>query len=115
MSQDFIRYVYLMSHRPGGRGTPELVKGHIAHLRRLDEQGRLVMCGPFKDYKGGMVVVKAESLDAARQMGYARIRLDTLPEMQAAQRLYESLSFYEIPPYYENPIPGKRCLEAVLS
>jgi uncharacterized protein YciI len=68
MSQDFIRYVYLMSHRPGGRGTPELVKGHIAHLRRLDEQGRLVMCGPFKDYKGGMVVVKAESLDAARQI-----------------------------------------------
>ena len=66
MSHDFIRYVYLMSHRPDGKITPELVKAHIAHLRRLDEQGRLVMCGPFKDYQGGMVVIKADSLESAR-------------------------------------------------
>ena len=54
------------------------------------------------------------AINAARQIGYARIRLDTLPEMQAAQRLYESMGFYDIPPYYDNPIPGKRCLEAAL-
>jgi putative acetyltransferase len=55
------------------------------------------------------------ALDAARGMGYQRMRLDTLPNMQTAQCLYESLGFHDIPPYYENPIPGTRCLEAVLS
>lgn len=54
------------------------------------------------------------AMSAARDMGYTRMRLDTLPEMQSAQRLYESLGFYDIPAYYDNPIPGKRCLEAVL-
>jgi ribosomal protein S18 acetylase RimI-like enzyme len=55
------------------------------------------------------------ALDAAREMSYTRVRLDTLPGMQSAQRLYEALGFYDIPPYYENPIAGNRYLEAVLS
>jgi ribosomal protein S18 acetylase RimI-like enzyme len=28
--------------------------------------------------------------------------------MGAAQRLYESLGFYDIPPYYDTPIEGTR-------
>ncbi len=68
MSPNFIRYAYLMSHRLGGRITPELIAAHIAHLRQLDENGQLVLCGPFKDHKGGMVVVKADSREAARQI-----------------------------------------------
>jgi putative acetyltransferase len=54
------------------------------------------------------------ALQAARDMGYKRARLDTLPEMQPAQRLYESLGFYDIPAYYGGAIPGKRFMEAVL-
>jgi ribosomal protein S18 acetylase RimI-like enzyme len=57
----------------------------------------------------------AEAMQSAREMGYTRIRLDTLPEMHAAQKLYESLGFYDIPSYYDSPIPGKRCLEAALN
>ena len=58
----------------------------------------------------------AESaLETARALGYARIRLDTLPEMQSAQRLYQSLGFHDIPAYYGNPIPGQRFMEAVLN
>ena len=55
------------------------------------------------------------ALEAAREMGYARIRLDTLPEMEAAQRLYESLGFYDIAAYYGEPVPGQRFMEAVLA
>jgi putative acetyltransferase len=63
----------------------------------------------------GLGRLLAESaLQAARDMGYARVRLDTLPEMQPAQRLYESLGFYDIPPYYGGAIPGKRFMEVVL-
>jgi ribosomal protein S18 acetylase RimI-like enzyme len=45
---------------------------------------------------------------AAGQMGYDQLYLDTLPKMGAAQRLYESLGFRDIAPYYDTPIPETR-------
>ena len=50
-------------------------------------------------------------IDAARQIGYRTMRLDTLPGMDDAQRLYGILGFREIAPYYENPVPGTKYLE----
>jgi len=55
-----------------------------------------------------------EVIEAAPELGYERIVLDTLPVMAEAQRLYEYLGFREIEPYYENPIPGARFLELEL-
>ena len=53
-------------------------------------------------------------LDAARERGYRRMRLDTVPQMSSAIALYESLGFRDIPAYRHNPIPGTRYLEAAL-
>ena len=54
-------------------------------------------------------------IQAARDIGYEKMRLDTLPErMPAAQNLYRSLGFREISPYYDNPLPGVTMLELKL-
>jgi ribosomal protein S18 acetylase RimI-like enzyme len=47
---------------------------------------------------------------AARAAGYRSVRLDTLPSMAEAQRLYEKLGFVEAPRYNDNPVTGVRFL-----
>ena len=47
-------------------------------------------------------------VEDARALGYESLKLDTLPAMKAAQRLYEDLGFRDTASYNESPVAGVR-------
>lgn len=94
----------------------ETVLGCVA-LRRLDgeaaEMKRLYLRSEGRGRGFGRALTEA-ALSEARRLGYRRVRLDTVPGMEAAQAIYRALGFREIGPYRENPIPGAAFLELEL-
>ncbi|HEV7682769.1 MAG TPA: GNAT family N-acetyltransferase [Pyrinomonadaceae bacterium] len=51
-------------------------------------------------------------IQAAREIGYRQMRLDTLPgKMDHAIAMYRSFGFKEIEPYYNNPVAGALFME----
>lgn len=54
-------------------------------------------------------------VSAARACGHRRLRLDTIGDkMEVAIKLYRSMGFVEIAPYYQSPIAGTVYMELVL-
>ncbi len=80
-------------------------------LRALDAPGegelkRLYVRPACRGLGLGKALVQ-RAIDAARQIGYRLLRLDTWPpRMPEAQAMYRRLGCVETPPYYNNPVPG---------
>ncbi|MFA5161843.1 MAG: YciI family protein [Elusimicrobiales bacterium] len=69
MEQDkFKVYAYLLTHKNSSKRSDALIAEHVAYVRKLDAEGKLVICGPFLNYKGGMVVVRAGSIEEAQKI-----------------------------------------------
>jgi putative acetyltransferase len=121
--QDFERE---LAHLPGEYAPPggalllALHEGQPAGcvaLRALDgkacEMKRLYVRPPLRGSGMGRALTHAVVREA-KGIGYLRMRLDTVPSMEAARVLYASMGFAEIAPYRYNPIVGATYLELSL-
>ena len=83
-------------------------------LRKLEsgicEMKRLFVLDSHKGRGIGDALIR-QIIQQARDLGYLRMRLDTLSTMGKAQSLYRRHGFVEIPKYTENPLSGAVFME----
>ena len=106
---------------PEGRLLLAEYEGQLAAcvaLHKLDpdicEMKRLYLRPQFRG-KGLGRILADRIIAEARQIGYRRMRLDTVePVMKDAVAMYRKLGFKEIAPYCSNPIAGALYMELLL-
>lgn len=88
-----------------------------AGLRRIEEgvcELKRVYVHPAFRGQGIGRRLALQAVNDASEIGYERMRLDTLPSMRSARGLYRSLGFEPIAPYTNNPVEGAIFLELKL-
>ena len=81
---------------------------------QICEMKRLYVKPDCRGQSYGRMLAQA-AVEAAKDMGYVAMRLDTLESMQQANRLYRAMGFQPIAPYRENPIKGALYLQLDLN
>lgn len=88
------KWLYVMEIIKGktyNRMTKAVVERHVENIRKMDDEGKLALCGVYKGYPGvaGMFILRAESLEEAEALcrleplvaeGFATYRLHAMRE-----------------------------------
>ena len=87
--EKWLYVMFIVKGKSYKKANKAMVTRHVEHIRNLDDNGKLVLCGPFKGYPGvaGMVVLKAQNYEEAEEIckseplvveGYATYKLSAL-------------------------------------
>lgn len=68
MAHSKFAYIIILSKVDKNLTPFDAVKSHVEHLKKLDESGKYILGGPFTDWDGGMVIVKADSPAEAKKI-----------------------------------------------
>ena len=99
--------MYLVQHQDGnvGVGCLRRLPSGIGEIQRMYVQPHVRGVGA-----GRMLVNRL--LQDARELGYPRVRLESLKALSAAHQLYRSVGFVEIAPYAEHSMTAYHAPEA---
>ena len=98
-----------MYNKPTGCFIYAMINGAVAGgvgIRFLEEgiceMKRLFVYDDFRGHQLGRILSE-ELINVSKELGYHKMRLDTIPRLKNAMQLYRDLGFYKIPKYYNNP------------
>ena len=94
-----VEYVGCVALRPLENQICEMKRLFVVPEHRGHDIGRILAC---------------TVIDEARDMGYLKMRLDTIESMKTARRLYLSLKFRKIEAYCYNPLENPSYMELEL-
>lgn len=82
-NDQFTKFVIILTSVPGAQSNEALIRDHVRFLKKLDAEKKLVLCGPFSDYAGGMIIINAQDKIEAEAIA----RLD--PFVTSGARTFE--------------------------
>ncbi len=106
-----------MYGKPGGCFIYATINGVVAGgvaIRKLDskvcEMKRLFVYNSFQG-KGLGEILCNKIISIACELGYEKMKLDTIAKLKSAIGLYNKIGFYEIEAYCPNPDPTVKYME----
>jgi ribosomal protein S18 acetylase RimI-like enzyme len=93
--------------KPKPCASREAVQDGVGHgtQKKICEMKRLYCTPPSRGLGVGKALIDEVTKEAMR-LGYEEMRLDTLPSMEGARKLYGKYGFEEMEAYYETPLEG---------
>jgi uncharacterized protein YciI len=67
-NSDKIYYAVILQPVASRELTREVIAKHAQHLRELDEDGTLVLAGPFTDDPSGLLVLRSKNKDEIKSI-----------------------------------------------
>lgn len=115
--EDELLQIHQMYNSPSGSLILALDENKplgVIALRKRDaktaELKRMFVQPAYRNRKIGRKLLQL-ILEEAQNLGYQKIRLDTLERMQPAVKLYQEFGFYFIDAYRSNPLPDALFME----